>query len=296
MNTRNPARNIAAHPRSLDEVVGRNLPQWAVDFVVINLERDLTAGLHLTLKLAKGSSNPHVREMYTAATDFFKLLRGHMSQARTAVHSARTRALLMLDFPEPAELRLGYASMGSYGNGMGRGELATHLFDSLMRWPELGDLLTIEPDALCLVPKIGMDRTSDIVATIAKQQLIAFTQDQAQFWGFSPNCMKPQHVRNCWNPAVRRLDSISAEVPVDDLGRTFLLVPKEICRSGPPINPEQYFRSIDPIGPEGSGDTRKEQLLDHCSARPGSLTDFTQERMKDPQKFKPRREFRNKRP
>jgi hypothetical protein len=291
---KNNSRVIAPHPRTLDEVVGRNLPQWAVDFVKIDLERDHRSGLYLTLKLAQSHPNPHVRAMYRIAIEFFDILNGLMTQASSGDRIAGARALRMLHFPEAHELRLGYVSMGSYGNGIGNGELAEYLFDVLMRHPELRNALTREPDSLCFIPGIAMDRTSDIIATIAKTELVAFTQDQAQFWSFLPASLEMRLIEDCWNPATMQLENIHAEVPFDDLGRAFLLVPKSICRSVPPMKPEQYFRAIDPVGPKEGGGTQKQMLLDHTSSEPGALTKFAQERMKDPDNFRARREFRPK--
>lgn len=291
MANANPRRVVAPHPRSLDDVVGRNLPQWAVDFLVIDLERDYRSGIYLTLKLAKFHSSPHVREMYRTASQFFSRVNDLMSRSDSFSHNLAYR---MLSFPEPYEIRLGYAALGSYGSGVGKGELRDELFDALMASKELRKAMVAEPDMLCCVPGIAMDRSSDVVATITKHQLVAFTQDQAAFWKFDRACMKKRHIENAWNPKTEAIGGFDAIVPTDDLGRVFLLVPKEICRSGPPMNPRQYFRDLGPKAGGGASDlTRKEAMIADAAKHPGRLRGFAVERMRDPSRFKPRRELRD---
>lgn len=283
-------RIIAPHPRRLDEVVGRNLPQWAVDFVVIDLEKDYQAGLYLTLKLANSHPNPIVRKMYSDACRFFTLVHQLMTSGDPL---SLRRARQMLVFPEAQEIRLGYSGIGSYGSGIGNSTLSEHVFNTLLAQPQLREALTVEPDALCFIPWIAMDRSSDIVATIVKQQLIGFTQSQANFWGFDSNCLAQRTIENCWDEKTQRLIGVRATVPVDDLGRPFLLVPKEICRSAPPMTAGQYFRDIGG-SPRASGASMKEQMLDDAAAHAGRLPSFVADRMADPDRFKPRAEFRPK--
>lgn len=296
MSTRIPRRIVAPHPRTMDEVVGRSLPQWAVDFVKIDLERDIQKGIHLTVKLAKFSGIPVVRSMYDEAVRFFKRVDRLMTKGDPFSMALARR---MLDFPEPYEIRLGFTALGSFGSGLGDGALSDYVFAVLKNRPALRRTLTVEPDALCFIPWVDMDRTSDIVATIVKRHLVRFTQEQAAFWKFDPRCMKTRVVENCWDPSAEKLTSETASVPVDDLGRTFLLVPKGICRSGPAMNAGQYFRDLGPSGgrarQQASG-TLKEQLLDDAAAHPDRLLKFAVDRMKDPTRFQPRREFRVPKP
>lgn len=292
MSTPNPRRIIAPHPRTLAEVVGVSFNQDLVDFVVIDLERDYESGLYLTLGLAKTHPNRFVKRMYHEAARFFKRVNALMTKGdRFSLRLARK----MLRFPEPQEIRLGYAGVGSYGSGFGKGTLGNHVFNALLSEPVLRKEIAAEPDAICFIPGIAMDRSSDIVATITKRHLIDFTNDQAAFWRFDPTCFRTRAVDNCWDEASQKLVSLVARVPADDLDRTFLLVPKEICRSGPPMTAAQYFRDLD--GPGGGSvrdeETLKESLLKDAARHPKRLSNFIQDRMKDPSRFKPRREFRN---
>jgi hypothetical protein len=292
MSTPNPRRVIAPHPRTLDQVVGVSFPAQHVDFVLIDLERDYRTGLYLTLALAKNHPDPIVKKMYGTAVRFFKQVDALMTIG-DQVSLARARK--MLSFPEPFEIRLGYAGMGSYGSGIGQGTLGDYVFDVLLAHPALRAAVAVEPDAICLIPGVAMDRSSDMVATITKPHLIEFTASQAAFWQFDPACFRLRNVDNCWDEPNQRLGQLMAKVPVDDLDRTFLLVPKEICRSGPPMSGGQYFRDLN--GPDGApsggdGESLKELVLEDAARNPARLTEFVRDRMRDPDKFKPRREFR----
>lgn len=280
------------HPRSLHAVLGITLPPELLEFVVINLERDLQAGIYLTMRLAYESENPIVRRMYRKSQHFFRTIDQLMTKGDAVSLGIARR---MLAFPEPGEIRLGYAANSSRGNGVGDGHLSTYIFNVLLTSPPLRDALRDEPDTITMIPGVDMDRASDILATIVKEELIEFTQQQAQLLAFDPACMQPRDVHHCWLPT-GTLGTITAIVPVDDNDNVFLLVPGEICRSGPAMTAAQFFRHFPPPDGEKSdgGATSKERAMKQSMQNPTQLATFAHDHMKDPSNFKPRKEYRRK--
>lgn len=292
MSNGTPRRSRAPHPRSLQEVIGVSYPDHMFDFVVIDLERDIPKRISITMKRALSHPSPTVKAMYHRAVEFFREIDALMSAGDSV---SLQRARNMLAFPEPGEFRLGYTVMGSSGKGLGRSMLSEYLFHRLLGDPLLRKVLCIEPDALGCIPQIAMDRSSDILATIVKPLLIQYTQEQARFLGFRPDCMQPRDVRNNYVPGRPTLVTLNEHVPVDDNGAVFLLLPKELCRSGPAMTPHQYFRDLGPDGGVSAieGESAKERMLRDALANPGRLEGFVKDRMSDPDRFKARREFRS---
>jgi hypothetical protein len=283
-------RSKAPHPRSLQEVVHVYYDDHLFDFVVINLEADIEKRISITAKLSLGHPSPTVRAMYGRAVEFFKLVDSLMS-AGDLVSLARARRLM--NFPEPTEFRLGYTAGGSGGYGLGSGTLSSILFDTLLRDPLLRKVLTIEPDSISFVHQVGIDRSSDILATIIKPLLIQYTTEQAQFYGFSASCMQRRTVPNNWIPGTDGLVSISEVVPVDDLGRVFLLLPKEMCRSGPAMTAHQYLRDMPPpTGATYAALSAKERMMRDAAAHPEQFEAFVRMRMSNPDNYQARREYR----
>jgi hypothetical protein len=286
------------HPRSLVDVTGLSLPRdkyghLPVDFVEINLDHDLLEGLHLTLKLARASEHEIVRQIYHAMCVFWRRFDNLMTLGTL---DSRTEARAMLQFPEPWEIRLGYTTAGSRGNGFSDGALSREIFAVLDQVPTLRRLLRTEPDALCSVPNVGLDRISDVIGTIAKLELIAFTQQQAGYWNFIPTCMADQPVENCWVPAVNRLRTITANLPRDDHGRIIVLVPREICRSGPPFSAAQFFRELPRLPGDGAITISKEAMLATAIARPEDFAGVVKDRLRDPTRFRAKKGYRPPRP
>lgn len=288
-----PRRSKTPHSRTLQEVIGVGLSDDAFDFVVINLEHDYELGLHLTMQLAAESDHPIVRAMYREACAFFADIDDLMTAGdMLSMRRARGR----MDFPEPWEIRLGYTRGGSNGNGLRDGALGDAIFQALAASPTLRRVLRTMPDGINAIPQVGMDRVSDVLATICKVQLIEFTQQMAAFYNFDSRCMREVDVENCWDRRSEKLVTKRALLPVDDLGRVFLLTPKEICRSGPPFNANQYFRDIDPSFGAGGvrGEGAKVRMMEDAIQRPDLFEAFIRDRMRDSRRFRARKEFRPK--
>jgi hypothetical protein len=288
----NPRPTPGRSSRTFAQVTGINFPQATVDFVIPNLLRDLEQGLCITVALARKHASPYVRAMYREAYQYFTQLKNNLDRAAMGDQLAMTRAWTMADFPEPHEIRFGYTRVGSMGNGVGAGELSGYILQSLLRWPQLRAACAVEPDSLCLIERIGLDRVSDVMATITKKHLIEFTIDRAAFWGFDPACMRTVDIENVWDSAAGRLLTVTASVPVDDRGAAIILVPKGIVRSSPPLKVRQYFNDVYGSA-RADGEESKADLARDAENNPGALGKFVEDRLRDPEKFKARREFRD---
>src|SRR5262245_31892282 len=115
----NPRPTPGRNPKTFAQVVGVNYPQSTVDFVIPNLLRDLEFGLCITVALARDHVSPHVRAMYQTASEFFTRLKDLLDRAARGDPTALIAAERMTYFPEAQEIRFGYTSEGSDGNGIG---------------------------------------------------------------------------------------------------------------------------------------------------------------------------------
>ncbi len=277
------------HPRSLEAVVGRLLDERQVEFIVLNLERDLEKGVFITAKLALEDDHPVVKRIYHEVRRFFERVDYLMTRGDAYSLALAKR---MLSFAEPAENRLGYVQMGSRGFALKRGSrLGDYLYSTMLRRRYFRQAVASEPDTLCLQHMFALDRVSDIIVAIAKMQFVEFTQEMAKFYKFDPACMRDVEIAGPWDWTNDRWTRIMVRLPVDDHGRAILLTPKSICRSGPAMTASQYFRDL--TGPSGAqpDEMTKQALMQHAEDNPGTLVRFAETRMKDPSKFKPRREY-----
>jgi hypothetical protein len=277
--------------RSFAALTGVTLDQQLVRFVIPEMSHDLEKGICLTIALARNHPDAHVRSMYGRACRFFRRVDALFLAAQRGDTAAFRKLTAMLRFPEVAEIRLGYTLSGHDGSGIGGGDLSRHLIDYLGRYRQLRETLKVEPDAIQMVPFIGMDRASDAMATICKVDLIDFTKWCAHFYHFDPACMRQATVRNVWDETSKTFVKVADALPVDDNGRVLLLVPKGIARSGTSLGAAGYFDNGGPKGspvPTRPAQRDKEAALRDSEAHPGKLQGYTFERMKH---VTPRREF-----
>ena len=92
-------------------------------------------------------------------------------------HQYYKRALVLMEFPEPKEFRLGYASKSAEGSGSGPGFarlVVAAMVEAIRRG--LGDIRHFEELGI-LVEGINSDRISDITCNLLKPQLIKYTQN-----------------------------------------------------------------------------------------------------------------------
>lgn len=279
-----PQRSV----RNFFEVVGKVFDQKKVPFLIPDLERDLPFGVYVTMARAKRSEYPEIRRWYQECTAFFaeiaRLLDAHRSGDKLALGRARA----MLTVPEQRDVRLGYSTEGHCGSGLGTGNLQALLLAQLLAAPELANACALEPDMLACARQFHLDRPSDIVVAIGKEPLIVFTQRCAQFFGFDPACMQEVRMR-VWDAASMQWSWRVYTLPVDDDGLPIVLVPTDLVRSAPPVSAVSYFEEH--VGPKYQGSRTKDALLAHAALNPGDLGKYATERLKDPDRFKPRRDL-----
>ena len=275
---------------AFERLTGVTFPsQFLVDFVLPDLDRDIERGMFITLRLAKTHPNPLISEMYETAQDCYSRLAGEIKSAIAGDVSARDRAHRMASFPEAPEIGFGYTVKGWRGRGVGSGELNRFIVDRFLKYPGMVLACAREPDALSLIDGVGLDRSSDAVATICKAQLIKFTQEQARIWSFRKKCMRVVRVLNIWSRSKGRLVSGGAELPVTKSGDPILLVPKGIVRSSPPVQVHHYR---DFYNMRGDDRSLKKRIMDENADSPARLLRAMRKVFDEPRRFRPRREFR----
>lgn len=287
--------NPSGSPDGFWEAVGTWAEEWAVAFIVPDVEQDLLKSVHITAKLALESNLPFVRQAYYEAREFWQLADAEISAGDDL---SLSRARRMLNFPEPKSIRFGYAKGSHNGHGIGKRRLNRIIFTELEANPVYRRMLAEEPDSTCLIDQIAVDRSSDILATIIMGVLCEFTVWCAEFYGFSDSCMKDVDMR-VWSRSGRRFIYKTYRLPHDRNGAPIVLVPKIMGRSAPPMNPGQYFRPAGPSDPSASNNQEpatKARLLKEFREHPEDAVKFVRDRMKDSKNFLPRKEYRPPKP
>lgn len=153
----------------------------------------------------------------------------------------RQRVLLdILQFPEVAELCLGYTDLSTLGSGTGRGFskiIAAGMQESISR----GILQVQHFEEIGLLHEgIGCDRISDITANILKPELVDYTQRICIAHDIP---MKRVRLRNArFDLRFLRWESGRVSLPENPFsGRGVLLVPGSFLRRLPTINAEDFL-------------------------------------------------------
>ncbi|MGW5064565.1 hypothetical protein ACWEQJ_00320 [Streptomyces cyaneofuscatus] len=171
----------------------------------------------------------------------FKLL---ASSKLNQKHQYFKRTLSLMEFPEPREFRLGFASKSSEGSGSGPG-LAKKVVEAMSQAIRRGieDIEHFEELGI-LVSGINKDRISDITCDLLKPRLIKYTQDICHTHDV------PMHVRKIRHSHydVTRSRWMDAEhlVPVDpETDKPILLVPKRFLRELPTLSSDNWGEFLD---------------------------------------------------
>lgn len=209
------------------------ISQYRVDFVIPRLGIDLPLGIDPFL-LYKSRD----QELAALHSTILKAFNYGIELVRNN-HIAEARRLF--DFPEVAEIGLGYTKKSKHGAGVGR-FLSELIIETLRDSPLLlqRGVRHIEEMQLLSVG-IGPDRVSDIAANLLKGYLIDYTQRQCQLWDVPINSGVP--ITHIFDPEDFSWHDGYFDLPVSPVDNLpFLFVPRRIVRTLPWINYDDFFR------------------------------------------------------
>jgi hypothetical protein len=207
--------------------------QFEVDFVIPRVGIDIPIGIDPFLLFK--SRDIILSELHSLILKAFnkgiELVRTDNKQA----------AQKLFDFPEVAEIGLGYARNGKKGSGVGT-FLSQLIIETLSDSPALQERGVKHIEEMQLVSVgIGPDRISDIAANLLKKYLIEYTQKQCKLWNISLVSGVPlSHVFD--------FDTFDwyddyFDLPISPFDNSpILLVPRRIVRTLPWINYDDFFR------------------------------------------------------
>ncbi|GAE27478.1 hypothetical protein JCM9140_3626 [Halalkalibacter wakoensis JCM 9140] len=115
------------------------------------------------------------------------------------------------------------------------------------------------------VPDFGQDLLSDLVASLIKQELITYTQEQCVNHGINPTYTL---TTSYWNHIEHNWEAIEELVPEYD-GNPIVLIPKQIVVSGYLYNAHRYWQQVVSLWRQRVN--REENTIIHQN-RPGSST------------------------
>src|SRR5260370_19680697 len=209
------------------------ISQYRVDFVIPRLGIDLPLGIDPFL-LYK-SRNQDLASLHSIILKAFNY--GIELVRNNQVAEARR----LFDFPEVAEIGLGYTKKSKHGAGIGR-FLSELIIETLRDSPSLlhRGVRHIEEMQLFSVG-IGPDRVSDIAANLLKGYLIDYTQRQCRLWDVPISSGVP--ILHIFNPEDFSWHDGYFDLPVSPVDNLpFLFVPRRIVRTLPWINYNDFFR------------------------------------------------------
>jgi hypothetical protein len=207
--------------------------QYEVDFVIPRVGIDVPVGIDPFLLFK--SRDPELRVLHDRIIDVFRsgvdcIKAGHADDARS-----------IFQFPEVAEIGLGYTRMGKRGSGVGE-FLSSLILNTLCDSPAMLERGIRHVEELQLISVgIGPDRVSDIAGSLIKSYLIEYTQKQCETWRIPLTKGVPvKHLFDykswCWIDGYFDLP-IS---PID--GSAIVLVPRRIVRALPWINYDDFVK------------------------------------------------------
>ena len=209
------------------------ISQFEVDFVIPSVGIDLPIGIDPFLLFKSRDTilaNLHI-SILTVFNKGIELVRERkISEAQQ-----------LFDFPEVAEIGLGYSKKSKQGSGVGN-FLSQLIIETLIDSPPLQERGVKHIEEMQLVSVgIGADRISDIAANLLKQYLIEYTQKQCLLWNIPLISEVPlSHVFN--------FDTLTwydgyFDLPISPIDNSpILLVPRRIVRVFPWINYDDFFK------------------------------------------------------
>ncbi|MER6011437.1 hypothetical protein [Streptomyces bluensis] len=159
-------------------------------------------------------------------------------------HQFYKRTLTLMEFPEPREFRLGFASKSSAGSGSGPG-LASKVVEAMSQAVRRGieDIEHFEELGI-LVSGINRDRISDITCNLLKPRLIKYTQRVCHSLDIPMEIREVKHSR--FDEVRSRWVDDDYLVPVDpETDQPVLLVPKRFLRELPTLSSNNWGEFLD---------------------------------------------------
>jgi hypothetical protein len=211
----------------------QGVSQYEVDFVIPRIGIDLPLGIDPFL-LYK-SRDPVLADQHDT------LLRVFNYGIDSLRHEQVSDAQILFDFPEVAEIGLGYTRQSKKGSGIGN-FLAQLIIETLLDSPLLLDRGVRHIEEMQLVSLgIGPDRVSDIAANLLKKYLIEYTQKQCLLWNIPLTVGVP--IEHIFDPDKLTWYDGYFDLPVSSFdGTPILLVPRRVVRTLPWINYDDFFR------------------------------------------------------
>lgn len=210
-----------------------DISQFEVDFVIPRIGIDLPVGIDPFLLYKSRDS---------VLSDLHSLILRAFNKGIELVNiEERNKAQQLFDFPEVAEIGLGYTKKGKRGSGVGT-FLSQLIIETLEDSPALRERGVKHIEEMQLVSVgIGPDRISDIAGNLLKKYLVEYTQKQCRLWNIPLVSGVPlSHVFD--------FDTFTwyddyFDLPISPFDNSpILLVPRRIVRSLPWINYEDFFR------------------------------------------------------
>ncbi|WP_159103034.1 hypothetical protein [Streptomyces sp. FR-008] len=193
-------------------------------------------------------------------------------------HQYYRRTLSLMEFPEPREFRLGFASKGAAGAGSGPG-LARKVVEAMTQAVRRGikDIEHFEELGI-LVSGINRDLISDITCNLLKPRLIKYTQDVCRDHDVP---MELRQIRHSFYDDMRTrwMDSEHL-VPVDpETNRPILLVPKRFLRELPTLSSNSWGDFLDTslrddLNIKISRGMKKEEIVEIARKHPEVLREW----------------------
>lgn len=202
-----------------------------IDFVDVPVNTDIR--LYLDPTLIKVGSDSFARWCADGIDSFF----GVVFRA-CATEDMKTLRYLLDHSAEPNESHLGSSQRHSMGRGASLGILYP-VFTGLISQGLFARGVVTKPSDICvLAPNFDMDRMSDLLTNILRNQLSEFTIAQCQKLGIPMNGTRRGY---CWEEGDGTWASRKWRCPVVD-GKPVLLVPKTFVSRRYYLDTESYIR------------------------------------------------------
>jgi hypothetical protein len=222
----------ARHPEAVPLLEG--VSQNEVDFVIPRLGVDVPLGIDPFLLFK--SRDPEFQVLHRSLLSVFEKGIEALQKGRAV------DAGYLFNFPEVAEIGLGYTKEGKRGSGVGS-FLSELILETLQNSPAIIDRGVRHVEELQLISVgIGPDRVSDLTANVIKSFLIEYTQKQCEIWKIPLTSGVPiSHVMESrqleWTDGYYDLPTSRHD------GTPILLVPRRIVRALPWINYDEFAKT-----------------------------------------------------